>query len=82
MPEALRLGVRLQLARGAIVLRDLEETRLLARTVVAKQAEYPLLAWEASRLLALVDGSVPPSPTSFIDGIDREVAEALDGRPI
>ena len=82
VPEALRLGVRLQLARGAIVLRDLEDTRQLARQVLSKRNDFPLLAWEGSRLLALVDGSVPPSPSSFIDGLEPGVAEALDGRPI
>ena len=82
VPEALRLGVYLQLARGALVLRDLEDTRNLSRQVLSKRHAYPLLAWEGARLLALVDGSVPPSPGNFIDGLSPSVAEALDGRPI
>ena len=82
VPEALRLGVYLQLARGALVLRDLEDTRTLTRQVLSKRRDYPLLAWEGARLLALVDGSVPPSPTNFIDDLSPSVLEALDGRPI
>jgi len=82
VPEALRLGVRLQLARGAIVLRDLDQTRSLARLVLAKRDTYPLLAWEGARLLALVDGSLPPEPSSFIEGLSESAAEALDSRPI
>ena len=82
VPEALGLGVRLQVARGALVLRDLELTRTLSRYVLSKRSAYPLLAWEGARLLALVDGSVPPSPESFINGLVPASAEALEARPI
>jgi hypothetical protein len=80
--EPLALGLRLQLARGAMVLRETDEARTLARAVVARKEIYPLLAWEGSRLLALVDGSVPPPPGSFIDGLSEASIEALESRPI
>ena len=82
VPAPLAMGIRLQLARGALVLRNVQETRTWAREVVSHRDEFPLLAWEASRLLALVDGSVPPPPASFIENLRPAAAEALDSRPI
>ena len=78
----LGLGLRLQLARGAMVLGEREKVRSLAHLVVAQKEEYPLLAWEGARLLALVDGSVPPPPHLFIEGLSAQSIEALEARPI
>lgn len=80
--EPLALGLRLQLARGAMIMREREEARTLARAVVAQKDSYPLLAWEGARILAVIDGSLPPSPTGFIGGLSESSIEALESRPI
>lgn len=78
----LSLGVRLQIARGAMVFRDRDEARELVRPVISQRENYPLLGWEAARMMAIIEGSVPPSPGALSEGLSPMVADALIGRPI
>lgn len=78
----LALGIRLQVARGMMVFRDLEQARETVRPVISAREQYPLLGWEAGRLLALLDGGILPSAGSLIEGLDQSVAEALENRPV
>lgn len=78
----LALGIRLQVARGMMVLRDRDGAREAVRLVVSERDRYPLLGWEASRLLALLDGGLVPPPGDLTQGLDASVAEALENRPV
>ncbi len=78
----LALGIRLQVARGMMVLRDRDGAREAVRMVVSERDRYPLLGWEASRLLALLDGGLVPPPGDLTQGLDASVAEALENRPV
>jgi len=82
LEEPLALGIRLQLARGALVLRNVNQARDWIRPVLAKRHGYPLLGWEAGRLMAQVEGGIPPLPGSLADGLEPTVAEALANRPV
>jgi len=78
----LALGIRLQVARGMMVFRDLEQARETIRPVISAREQYPLLGWEAARLLALLDGGILPSAGGLIEGLENSVAEALENRPV
>ena len=78
----LALGIRLQIARGAMALQHRDEARELVRPVMSKRETYPLLGWEAARLMAIIDGSVPPAPGTLRDGLSPTVGDALESRPI
>lgn len=82
LEEPLALGIRLQLARGALVLRNTNQAREWIRPVLARRHEYPLLGWEAGRLMAQVEGGIPPLPGILADGLEPTVAEALANRPV
>jgi tRNA A-37 threonylcarbamoyl transferase component Bud32 len=82
LDEPLALGIRLQLARGALVLRNVDQARDWVRPVVAKRHEYPLLGWEAGRLMAQIEGGIPPMPGPLSDGLSATVAEALSNRTV
>jgi hypothetical protein len=78
----LMMGIRLQLGRGALVLRDTDKARALIRPVLAARTAYPLLGWEAGRLMAQLDGGLPPMVGVLADGLDASTAEALESRPV
>lgn len=78
----LALGIRLQVARGMMVFRDLEQARETVRPVISAREQYPLLGWEAARLLALLDGGILPSAGSLTEGLDQSISEALENRPV
>lgn len=80
--EPMSLGIRLQIARGAMVFRDRNEARELVRPVVSLREKYPLLGWEAARMVAIIDGSIPPPSGALSEGLSSEVADALESRPI
>ena len=65
-----------------MVFRDLEQARETVRPVISAREQYPLLGWEAARLLALLDGGILPSAGSLIEGLDQSIAEALENRPV
>jgi hypothetical protein len=79
---ALALGIHLQLARGSMALGDRDRARTLAQQVCAQRDDFPLLHWEASRILAVIDGGLSPQPGGLADGLDAAVAEALMSRPV
>ena len=81
-PEPLALGIRLQLGRGALIMRDKERVRILIRPVLSRREAYPLLGWEAGRLMAQLDGILPPAPGILAEGLDASTAEALEARPV
>ena len=78
----LALGIRLQVARGMLVFRDLEGAREAIRPVVSQRDRYPLLGWEAARLLALLDGGLVPDAGALALGLDPTVVAALENRPV
>jgi serine/threonine-protein kinase len=78
----LALGIRLQVARGALVVREMDEARRLVRSVLSNRDRYPLLGWEASRLMAMVDGGAVPPAGRLVEGLDLTTAEALENRPV
>lgn len=78
----LALGIRLQVARGMMVCRDREGARDAIRIVMSERDRYPLLGWEAARLLAILDGGLVPPPGNLTRGLDASVAEALENRPV
>ena len=78
----LALGIRLQVARGMLVFRDLEGAREAIRPVVSQRDRYPLLGWEAARLLALLDGGLVPDAGPLAQGLDPTVVDALENRPV
>lgn len=78
----LSLGIRLQIARGVMVFGDRDEARELVRPVISERENYPLLGWEAARMMAIIDGGVPPSPGALSEGLSPTVVHALESRPI
>ena len=80
--EPLRLGIRLQLCRGAMVLRRHELVRELAHAVLSKKERFPLMAWEAGRIMAQLEGGLTPAAGALAEGLDASTAEALENRPI
>ncbi|MBC8454828.1 MAG: protein kinase [Deltaproteobacteria bacterium] len=78
----LSLGIRLQIARGVMVFGDRDEARELVRPVISGRENYPLLGWEAARMMAIIDGGVPPSPGALSEGLSPTVVHALESRPI
>ena len=78
----LALGVRLQIARGMVVFRDLDRAREMIRAVLSERDRYPLLGWEASRLMALLEGGLVPPAGKLTDGLSPTAAEALENRPV
>jgi len=82
VPEPLALGIRLQLGRAALVLRKVDHARALIRPVLAQRSCYPLLGWEAGRLMAQIEGGIPPVVGDLDVGLDMSTAEALVNRPV
>jgi hypothetical protein len=78
----LSLGIRMQIARGAMVFRERDEARELVRPVISQRESYPLLGWEAARLMAIIDGSIPPPPGALSEGLSPTESQALESRPI
>ena len=78
-PEALGLGIRLQIARGAVSLDEYDEARTFLQPVLQAHT-LPLLKWEAQRLQAILDGSVMPEPGPWAADISPEEAQALRRR--
>ena len=78
----LQLGVRLQLSRGAMVLRRMDVVRSLARSVLANKDKYPLMGWEAGRIMAQVEGGLAPPAGTLAHGLDPTTAEAFVNRPV
>ena len=63
-------------------MRDKERVRILIRPVLSRREAYPLLGWEAGRLMAQLDGILPPAPGILAEGLDASTAEALEARPV
>ena len=78
----LQLGIRLQLCRGAMVLRRLDTVREHARKVLTHKDQFPLMGWEAGRIMAQVEGGIEPPAGGLADGLDATVAEAFVNRPV
>ena len=68
-------GIRLQVARGMLVFRDLEGAREAIRPVVSQRNRT--LGWEAARLLALLDGGLVPDAGALALGLDPTVGARL-----
>jgi hypothetical protein len=79
-PTPLRLGIRLQIARGIIAMGDGEAARELIAPIAQRGADYPLLSWEAERMQAVLYGGLPPAPGILAEGLDPESAQALADR--
>ncbi|MGB0637858.1 MAG: protein kinase domain-containing protein [Myxococcota bacterium] len=79
---SLALGIHLQLARGAMSLGDRDYARTLAQKVCTHRDTFPLLHWEASRILCLVDGGAEPMPGPLAEGLDNALTIALVSRPV
>jgi hypothetical protein len=80
--QSLALGIHLQLARGAMALGDRDYARTLAQKVCVHRDKFPLLHWEASRILSVIDGGVEPRPGRLAEGLDHALADALVSRPV
>ncbi len=78
-PKPLMLGVRLQLARGALSLGDTPEANALIQPAL-NATDSPLLQWEAQRLLAIMNGSVMPEPGPWANDLYPEESWALRQR--
>jgi hypothetical protein len=78
----LSLGIRMQIARGAMVFGERDEARELVRPVISQRENYPLLGWEAARLMSIIDGSIPPPPGVLSEGLSPTESHALESRPI
>jgi hypothetical protein len=76
----LRLGIGLQLARGALALGDIQQALQRIRPALAA-SDLPMLSWEAARLASQVDGTAMPEPGDWSKGLSPTVAEALARRP-
>jgi len=80
--QSLALGIHLQLARGAMSLGDRDQARSLAQAVCAHRDTFPLLHWEGTRILSVIDGGVEPRPGLLADGLDSALTVALVNRPV
>ncbi len=80
--DPLKMGIRLQLSRGAMVLRRGALVRDHARVVLANKDRYPLMGWEAGRIMAQLDGGIAPPAGALASGLDPTTAEALVNRPV
>jgi hypothetical protein len=78
-PEALALGIRLQLARGALALDEQNEARQRIQPVLLAD-DLPLLQWEARRIQAILNGSTLPEPGEWAADLQPSVARALRRR--
>ncbi len=72
----LRLGIRLQLARGALAIHDRQAALAYIQPAMAAE-DLPMLAWEAERIASLIQGSIMPEPGSWAKGLTPAVMEAL-----
>jgi len=79
VPRPLAFGVRLQLARGAIILGDETEAREHL-TLVLQACDMPLLRWEAQRIAAVLDRTALPEPGDWANDLEPDEAEALRRR--
>jgi hypothetical protein len=79
--EPLRLGIRLQIARGLLALADGEGAQNMVAPVLAAKDRFPLLGWEALRIIAVTTGALPPEPGDWLSDIDPETARSLMERP-
>ena len=78
-PEPLKLGIGLQLARGALALGDRDEARVRIRPALKAQ-DMPLIQWEAQRIQAILDGTTMPDPGGWADDLSTEELRALRRR--
>ena len=78
-PEPLKLGIGLQLARGALALGDRDEARVRIRPALKAQ-DMPLIRWEAQRIQAILDGTTMPDPGGWADDLSTEELRALRRR--
>jgi tRNA A-37 threonylcarbamoyl transferase component Bud32 len=79
VPEPLALGVQLQLSRANIALGRPDAARAHILRVLGVQ-DLPLLRWEASRLQAILDGTIMPEPGDWASDLSPEQSRALRGR--
>ena len=76
-----RLRVELLLARASLAGRDGDAVRERLTGLRDVLGSWPLLDWQARRLVAAAEGEAAPSPEALVEGLSPEDAQTLAAWP-